>query len=291
MILLLLAAAAALPAEPCHPVLDGDRILGRHLAMADDRWNALPPDQPIGFAPVPGQHRVLSPAELMRLLPADAGGARIMEPLCLEWPMREPSPEVFAHAIQESLGAPEAKVEVLAFSAGRIPAGPLQFDRAGISSEEMITTAGANWRGSVLIDGKPRFSVWARVRIIYESERVVASEDLAVGQPIKAEQLRVATVRGLPGVEPQPAERFVGMTVMRPIRAGRPVELRDLRAALVIAKGDELEVAVQRGPVRFRTTVQAATAGRTGEWIEVKNPDSGKTFRALVDGPGKVHVP
>ena len=291
MILLVLAAALTMQGESCHAVLDGDQILGRHLSAADARLAGIAPDQAVGFAPVPGLKRVFSPAELIRLFPSGGPVGRITEPLCVEWPMREPSAELFAQAIQESLGTPGVQVEVLSFSAGKLPPGKIVFERSGISSEEMITTVGATWRGAVLIEGKARYSVWARVRIIYESERLVAAEDLPAGRPIKEGQVRLAMVRGLPGGGPLPKEPLTGMTLLRPIRAGRPIALTDLQPPVVIARGDEVEVTVQRGAVRFRASVQATTAGRPGEWIQVKNPESGKTFRALVDGPGKVYVP
>ena len=81
------------------------------------------------------------------------------------------------------------------------------------------------------------------------------------------------------------------MTVWRLIRAGQPVLLSDFQSRVVILRGDDVEVTVQRGAVLFRANVQASSAGRTGEWIQVLNPDSGKTFRALVGGAGKVYVP
>lgn len=291
MILLLFAAALTGQAESCHAVLDGDRIQGRHLSLASPRLAAVATELAIGFAPAPGLKRVFTPGELMRLLPSESTVPRITESLCLEWPMREPTAELFAQAIQESLAAPGAQVEVLSFGRSKLPPGKLRFERSGISSEATITSVGATWRGAVMIDGKPRFSVWARVRILYESERLVAVEDLPAGKPIQEGQLRLAIVRGLPGTGPAPPESLVGMTVWRLIRAGQPVLLSDFQSRVVILRGDDVEVTVQRGAVLFRANVQASSAGRTGEWIQVRNPDSGKTFRALVGGAGKVYVP
>lgn len=291
MMMLAIAAVLTIQPDACYAVLDGDRILGRHLASADSRWANISPELFIGFAPSPGVKRVLPVEQLLRLLPGGDTDTRPAAALCLEWPMRELVAEDLVKAIRESLGKPDLPVEILGYSKSKIPPGRIEFERRGISSEEMIGSVGATWRGHVILGGKRRFSIWARVRIDYASEMLVATEDLQIGQSIRAGQLGTAVVRGLPAEPQLPAAQLVGMAVFRPIRAGLPVVLSDLRPPLIVAKGDTLQVTVQRGSVRFNAEVLADTSGRLGEWIQVRNSNSGKQFRAVVDGPGKVHVP
>ena len=72
-------------------------------------------------------------------------------------------------------------------------------------------------------------------------------------------------------------------------RAGRipadsPVWTDSIDPPLEIAKGDLVTVGVHSGLAELTFEVQAATSGRRGEFISLKNPDSGKIFRARVDG-------
>jgi flagella basal body P-ring formation protein FlgA len=291
MISLPIVAALTVHAASCHAVLDEDQIFGRHLAAADARLAALPSSLFVGLAPVPGMRRVILPAQLRRLASDPAVLAATLEPVCLEWPMRTPTPELFAEAIQSSLGSPDLPVEVLDFSKASIPPGKIVFERAALSCEAMLAGPGCTWRGHVMNQGKRTFSVWARVRIRHISERLVASQDLRAGEVLRADQLGAALVEGLPATQPLTKEQLVGQTVRHQVRAGRPVALSDLLPPLAVVKGESVAISVQRGAVRFQVSALADSSGRIGEWVKVRNSDSGMIFKALVEGPGKARVP
>lgn len=291
MISLPIAAALTVQAATCHAVLDEDQIFGRHLAAADTRLAALPPSLFVGLAPVPGMRRVIMPSQLRRLVSDPAALGAALEPVCLEWPMRSPTPELFAEAIQSSLGSPDLPVEILDFSKASIPPGKILFERSALSCEAMLAGPGCTWRGYVMNQGKRTFSVWARVRIRNTSERLVAFQDLRAGELLRADQLSTALVEGLPPAQPLTMEQLVGQTVRHQLRAGRPVALSDLLPPLAVMKGEAVDISVQRGAVRFQVSALANTSGRIGEWIKVRNTDSGMIFKALVEGPGKARVP
>jgi flagella basal body P-ring formation protein FlgA len=52
-----------------------------------------------------------------------------------------------------------------------------------------------------------------------------------------------------------------------------------------------IQVNLNRRTVRFQTTGRAEIAGRTGEWITIVNPETGKKYRGQIKGPGKVEIP
>ncbi|MEQ1945884.1 MAG: flagella basal body P-ring formation protein FlgA [Bryobacteraceae bacterium] len=95
------------------------------------------------------------------------------------------------------------------------------------------------------------------------------------------EQSSFARKHGLTAETPLPDVCFVGAgespTTQKP--ANREVE-----------RGERIAVEVSSGTARVMFQAEAASAGRTGDSIVVKNPENGKLFSARVQGKGKVMV-
>ena len=277
----------------CHPVLDGDRILGRHLALADPTYSVVPPDAVIGLSPSPGVHRTLPPAVLRKLLEEHGGNTAAVAPICLEWPMRQLTPDELRQAMSAALANPKLSIEILDFTVAPVPAGPLVLSRSGITSEEAIVGGGATWRGDVILPGDRRYRIWTRVKISGTSDRVVATRNINAGQQIGPGDLQLAAVTALPAKagDLRSVDDATGLLPRRAIRQGELVRRSDFDAPSVVGRGEMIQVNLNRRTVRFQTTGRAEIAGRTGEWITIVNPETGKKYRGLVKGPGKVEIP
>lgn len=120
---------------------------------------------------------------------------------------------------------------------------------------------------------------------------VVAAVNLMPGQVLQPELLKMAPlssdrmnrsylidVRGLDGQE-----------VLRPIRAGDPLRMSDLRPALLVKKGEAVSMRIG-SPDSFQVTVrlEAMQDGRLGEQVKMRNPESGRTLTGIVTGKGTV---
>src|SRR5260221_9140617 len=120
--LLPIAILLAISEPACHPVLDGERILGQHLAKADGRYAVLPPDAIVGLAPMPGIRRTVPAFTLRKLLEAQGADLTDIAPVCLEWPMRHLKPAELKLAMAATLAIPDLPIEVLDYTVAQVPA-------------------------------------------------------------------------------------------------------------------------------------------------------------------------
>jgi len=137
-----------------------------------------------------------------------------------------------------------------------------------------------------------RFAIWAKVRITVRVNRVVAREALPAGQPIRSDQLQGETV-DLSPFAAQPAtklDQVAGRAPRRSIAAAAAVFPSLLDAPREIQSGDVVAVEVSSGRAKLTFDGRAEAGGRRGELILVRNPETGKAFRARVESAGKVAV-
>lgn len=128
--------------------------------------------------------------------------------------------------------------------------------------------------------------------VVPESRQVVvAAVNLMPGQVLRPELLKL---------EPMAADKInrshlidsrglEGQEVLRPIRAGDPVRMADLRPALLVKRGEAVNLSLG-SPDSFQVTVrlEAMQDGRLGEQIKMRNPESGRTLTGVVTGKGTV---
>lgn len=288
-------ALAVWAAAACVAV-EGDRILAGDLAAAAPWFAAMAPDTEVGYSPAPGARRTFPAAELARLTArhgASVGprAARELQEICVERVMEELAPETLLAAIGKAVAEAEAKIELVDWSRYPVPRGTLEFPRGGISGLR-DRHAPFLWRGCVKYGAGRRFAIWARVRVTVRVNRVIAREPLPAGQPIRPEQLRVETSDVFPFAAP-PASRLAdvaGRVPRRSIAAGAAVLPGFLDAPREIHSGDVVAVAVSSGAARLTFEGRAEAGGRRGELILVRDPRTGKAFRARVESAGKVAV-
>jgi len=275
---ILLAAAACV-------AVDGEKILARDLAPAAEAFQSLAPDTEISYAPSPGARRVLHAAELSRMIARHGGAPGMVREICVERATEKLTREALEAALASAAGG--TSVELLDWSRYPVPRGELQFPPGGksrLGGREVL------WRGYVGYGSSRRFAIWARVRISVRQRRVVARVALPAGKPIRPEQLGVEEVEASP-FEARPKESVdavAGWLPRRPVAAGTPILPGLLEAPQEIHSGDAVTVEVSNGLTRLSFDARAGAGGRKGDLIPVRNPATGRSFRARVEGAGKV---
>ena len=277
----LFPALAGVSFAACLPITGG-RILGRDLALADSRFSALPATLTVGIPPVAGAKRIFAAAELQRL--ARANGISITDPvdLCFEIPTRLVGEEEAVAAMRRSLpgGAVLTISELAKFE---VPAGDLEFPLAALEPPQ---AGGVQlWRGSVRYAESRKAPFWARVVVTDGYAAVIPTRDLRPDSPIGADALRIESRTGPLGREKlaRSIEEVAGRAPRRLLKAGAAVPTGLLYDPPSVRRGDAVTVEVRSGPAHLHFDAVAEGAARDGEMIELRNPVTGRTFKARLD--------
>jgi flagella basal body P-ring formation protein FlgA len=282
-----------LPPPGSCQAIHSDQITGEDLARAMPAFTRIPRDAAIANSPAPESQRIFAWPELQRIgrqygveLPAKSR-------ICFEWQMRPLSADDVRAAIRESLGGGNTRVEVLAISKSKTPEGKLVFPLSGLSASTNVdSTTPVSWRGEVIYDSSHRFTVWARVRLAATMTRVVAKELLLPGQTVDASQVEVQTVDDFPlrNNTTHRLDEVLGHAPLRAIKPGAWVLRADLAEPLQIRRGESVLVTAVSGGAQLRMEAVAENSGKQGEMISLRNPRSGKSFRARVEGKDQAFV-
>jgi flagella basal body P-ring formation protein FlgA len=266
-------------------LVTGSRILGSDLARADSRFAALPATLIAGFTPTPGTSRTIPAADLGRL--AKANGLPLTDPhdLCFEFPMQQVTAEAILAAMQKAIG-PEAEVRLLEFPKTLLPEGKLDFSLAGI---EPASNGVQFWRGSVNYAENRRAPLITRVAIAIAYTVVIATADLLPNTRIEPGSLQLEKRAGpfVPNANVASLKAIEGRAVTRPVRTGEPIPLSIVAIAPDVHRGDAVRVEVHSGRARLHFDALAESSARTGEFVELRNPLNGKTFKARLTAPSQ----
>ncbi|HEY3938960.1 MAG TPA: flagellar basal body P-ring formation chaperone FlgA [Bryobacteraceae bacterium] len=283
-----LLPAAAGPAA-CQP-LAGDRIYGRDLAAAVPALADLPPDLLIGYAPVPGLTRVFRPAELRRLaLGHHLNAAGIAVNVCFAWPLSPITRAAIRAAIEKTLAGRNPQIEIVEQSLAPAPAGELVFPLEGLSA---VSDKPAIWKGYISYAGTRRFAVWVNARITIRETHLVSSVPLRVGEPAVYGQLHLETYNG-PLLREKvftALSQITNLVARRDIPASATLRADMFEIPKEVERGDLVTVLIENGAARIETQGIAGQAGRRGEIIAVRNPKTGRPYRARIEDKGTVLV-
>jgi flagella basal body P-ring formation protein FlgA len=262
-----------------------DRILAGDLAAGFPEWAAVPPETPLALAPAPGVQRVFRLPELRRLAePWNLSPVPGRE-FCVTRPVAVLTAGRLLAAMQNVL--PAAHVELLDFSRLPAPEGELVFPVSGLRQGP----AGGYWSGYVSYGGNHRFTLWARVKVMVASARVVAAQDLKPGLALDAALVRVETREEVPATGfVGTVEEVAGKVPRRAIAKGTALRAEWLEPAKVVLRGETVQVEAVRGGARLNLECIAEASGAIGETIPIQNPVSKQRFRARVESKGKVVV-
>jgi flagella basal body P-ring formation protein FlgA len=290
LIVATLAAHAACIAVP------SDRILARHLAGAVPLFQGLDPETPVGFAPMPGTQRILPGHELVLL--AQRHGVvvipgAVIPDVCVQREVQVILRDEMNAALVAALAIADANLELLEFTSQALPPGRLEFQRAALNKPPpSAPESPVMWRGRLIYDGQHSVVVWARVRITVERPFLIAAEEIPAGTVVRANQVKIASGRQFPfsGPSLDSSEQVIGKVTRRGIAVGQRIVLGVLEEPKEVARGERVHVRVVDGLATLSFEGTAESAGKKGESILVRNPASGRNFRAVVEEKGKVVV-
>jgi len=294
-ILLLMAAMAALARAGCVEI-SAPQIVAGDVSRIVPLFRTLDPKTVVGSAPIPGVQRILSGHELLlfaRQHDLSAGAGEVLPSVCVVRLARPISPGDLKAALLASLGVREATLELLDFSNQPVAPGQLEFPIAGLNKPPAdAPEAPVIWRGRLVYDGQHSESVWAKVRIGIEGKCLVAAEPIPLGTLIRAEQVKEVTGRRFPFSAPalDSTGDVVGRVARQSVAAGQIFRASMLEKPREVNRGDHIRVKVIDGLALLSFEAVAESSGRTGDTIVVRNPSTGKSFRAVVEEKGSVRV-
>lgn len=278
--------------NPCIPV-EGERVYVRDLVSVIPDFAVVPGDVPLGYVPVPGARRIITGPSLQAL--ARIQGLELEQPrdVCFVLRMSPLAEEKIHTAIIQGYGEDQARIEVKAWGPEAAPQGNVVFPRGGLQlPADRDPNHDALWRGYVLYGSNRKFGVWARVRIAIPTTQVVAISDIPAGTAIRDDQVRLAATEtsALDDRLARSLEQVVGFVCRKSMRAGAVFLRNELDRIPEVAKGDTVTVRASEGAAQLVLSAEAVSAGSLGSMIWVKNPTSGKGFRARVTGKDTVAV-
>jgi flagella basal body P-ring formation protein FlgA len=287
---LLFLSVSSIAFGACFPV-GGDRIRGSDLASANSQFLSLPATLTVGFPPAPGAKRVFTVAELERLARTNGISLNNPEAICFELSMLELSEERVANSMRSSLPA-DAELKIIELEKLEVPAGVLEFPLSGLEPPAPAHPTVQLWRGHMNYAGALKVACWARVEIIARFSAVVANKDLPLNAPIAAASLRIETRTGplQPAKTAARIEEVAGRIPRRVWKANTPIPLDLLIDPPEVRRGDPVRVEVQSGTAHLQFDAVAESPASEGEMVELRNPFSGKTFKARLDRGSKAIV-
>lgn len=289
----LLLLSMMMHSGPCEMV-SNDRISGEDLAKAVPAFRGkIPGDAVIGYSPTPGVRRFFGSAELLRIGAPYGVEVAPDARACFEWSLQPLTADVVRAAIRASLQSQNARIDVLAVSRDQVPTGKLTFPLSGLLASTLTgPETPVTWRGQVRYQGSRQFSVWARVKIAATMTRVVATELVLPGQTVTPGQVRMETYDDFPlrNDIARNLDEVVGRMPRRALRAGLPVFRADLIEPFQVQRGDTVDVTAIGDTTELRMPAIAEMPGRQGDTITLRNPHSGKMFRARIEGKDRALV-
>jgi flagella basal body P-ring formation protein FlgA len=273
-------------------IVPGDVIHMRDVAAAEPAFTPVDADVTVSYAPLPGAIRVVQGVLLERLAQRYGIDGGDLHDICFERPMRQLDQPGLLVALRQTLGIPDAEIELVDFSRFPAPVGDLVFPRSGLALTPPSSPLPSLWKGYVIYGNGNHFVVWARVRLHVKLNRVVATDNLLPGRPIRPDQLRIEPLEGVPDAlaPAQSLSEVVGKTLLRPVRRGATVSLDDVSTAITIKRGDKVDVEFETPGLHLRFEAAAEMDGRFGDHIRLRNLQSSSSFVGEVSGKDQARV-
>ncbi len=299
---LLLSAAAALSA----PVADAATLRASATVDADvlrvgdifDDAGHLA-EAIIAPAPRPGRRYVLDAnwlADNARAMGIDWRPATRFDRIVVERPGRIVGREAITEALREAMraegGATVGGIEY----AGRVPELSVPLQAPPGLEVQSLSFDRATGRFSALVVAGAGHPSAQRLPV---SGRLVATRPVPVlrravqpGEVVRAGDVEFVEVReeGLRREILVDADRVVGQSARRPLRAGEMLRENDLRAPLLVSRNGLVTIVLRNGGMSLSAQGRALEDGARGETIRVVNVQSKRTIEAQVIGPDAVAV-
>jgi len=287
-----LMALSALP-PGCHTI-SSDVIFARDVAAVIPGFMRVAGDFRLGSVSDAGAPRILTGADLQRI--ARNQGVELLDvpDVCFALRVFVPQADEIRAAMRKTLGdvpgIGAAKIEISSSSQHPVPFGELMFPRSGMQAAAGIQQE-VMWRGFVRHTGGD-FPVWAKVRVLANTTRIVAIANLPSGKPIQHNQVRLESCEDslLDETTARHLEEVIGYLPKSVLRADSPIRKTQLAPPPEVAKGELVDVEVFAGAAHLVVKAKAQSEGFKGSTIQMHNLSSGKDFSALVVGKNRVMV-
>jgi flagella basal body P-ring formation protein FlgA len=252
----------------------------------------------LGPAPAPGTRQVVEAAQLAAIARANGiawrpvGGA---ERVVLERPGRALAREEVVLALRAALRGQgleeEAELELQGFTPPMVP------ERAFVQlavEGATLDVAGGRFVATlaVVAEGMPTQRVRLGGRVVATVPMLVAARRMAVGEVVRAGDVRVLRVpasRLRPGAAQEPAQ-VVGQALRRPASAEQPLLLADLAQPATVERGQTVTMLYEVPGMTLTAQGRAMEAGPRGGMVPVMNLASRTVVEAEVVAPGRVRV-
>jgi flagella basal body P-ring formation protein FlgA len=292
MVFPLLMALSALPAG-CHTI-PTDVVFARDVAAVIPGFTRVAADFRLGAVPDSGAPWILEGSDLQRI--ARNQGVELLDPpaVCFALRVFIPQPDEIRTAMRRALsdvpGIEGARIEISSSSQHPIPFGELTFPRSGLQlpagmQQEVL------WRGFVRHTGGDS-PVWAKVRVMAKTTRIVALANIPSGKPIQKSQVRLESCEDslLDETTARNLDEVVGYLPRSVLRAYLPIRKSQLAPPPDVARGELVDVQVFAGAAYLEVKAKAQSEGFKGSTILMRNLSSGKDFPAVVVGKNRVTV-
>lgn len=144
----------------------------------------------------------------------------------------------------------------------------------------------------VFADGEEKYKSVISGKYYFLSEVFVPTRNIAKGDIIKEEDLRIIKIRAN-RVKPQNVvekENLVGQEAKKSIKEGRMVQENEIGSVILVHKGDVVNSIYQTGVMQIVAKCEAQEDGGKGDVIEVMNLKSKKIISAKVIDKDNVRV-
>ena len=117
---------------------------------------------------------------------------------------------------------------------------------------------------------------------------LAAAKIITPGQKITKGNTQIIEYYGKPAADSlKSIDDLEYMEALRTIQSGNPIRLSDIKRALMIKKGDSVLLETGKGQLLISIRMTALEEGKLDDQVNLMNPESGETVRAIVTGPGK----
>lgn len=282
------ALLLALVSPMCH-LIQSEWLFGHDLAAAVPALSSIEPDVRIGLAPVPGAQRVFRVPELKRIAAANHLEGNPESDICFAWKLSVPDRAAILAAMLKELEGRAPSIEIVESSLMPAPQGEIVFPLSGLV---FGSDKASVWRGYIRYADSKKFPIWARAIVKVKEPHLIAAVEIREGEPIGSGKIRLETFEGPVRREKYltSAAQIEGMLARRLIPPATALLEEMVESPREVSRGDTVSVVVQTGATRLEVQVLAETDGRKGEIISVRNPRSGRSFRARVEEKGVARV-
>ncbi len=140
--------------------------------------------------------------------------------------------------------------------------------------------------------GPTPWSLYVSAKVDGKVMAAVASQSLARGQTLTNSDVTVEerSLTDLPSGYLSDVDAVIGMQTRRTFTSGEAYKVSALKPPVVIKKGDSVVVEASTNAIAVVAPGIALSDGTVGQQIRVKNSHSDRTVKAVVMGPGRVHI-